>query len=154
MKLFRCTILVSGCAASAAAFAGSGQLNVHASAGLFAPANVSNYTEQSMNFSGLGAVGPISTTASVSAGSESIYVFQNISADITSETSGSFNTNEGWSNVVGPDQGFANVSPTTTSLYPWYSSYNFTTATSGLFDVTYNASATSNDGLGGFGLWN
>lgn len=135
------------------ALAGSGQLNVHAGAGLYDPLNLSSYTEQSLDFSGTGAFGGISTLASVSGAGESIDVTQEAWANISGETSGSIRLREGWTTVGGAVQGFANTSPTTSSVFPWLSTYNFTTSVSGTLVVSYDSSFTATDTIG-FGLWN
>ena len=149
-----------GIFAAASVHAGTFDLYANANAGEYDSSATTVLASDSKagtgHYSGVGAFGPVSASASVkdpTTGSQVVSTFQNVSANILSETSGSISFNEGWtSNLV--NQGYANVYPTLAGSSA-VSQYSFNLVGPSGLDVNYSASFTSTGaGTPGFGLWN
>jgi hypothetical protein len=142
----------------AAAFSQAGTLDLRAqgNSGIYDSTGTSLLVQDSQfntgSYSGLGAFGPISATSNAvdPTGGQSVSASNTVSANITSETSGSITIADGWNSNLSTSQGFANVYPgASTALY------TFTTAGSASLVASFMASFVSaGSGTPGFGLWN
>lgn len=153
------SLLITACAC--VSNAGTLDLYANANAGEFDTAGVSIIASSSKtnvgHYSGLGNFGPISALATVndpSTGAFAVSTNQTVSANITSETSGSVTFSEGWTSNFVNHQGYANVYgslPGSSQIQ----AYTFTTSAPSFLDVNFNSTFTSSgSSTPGFGLWN
>jgi len=149
MNYSRPLVLTLFAASASAALAGQLDLNPGASAGIFLGAGptilAQNSATNTGSLTGPGSIGPITANAVATSGPESVTVTQSYSGNILSETSGSVSIVDSWNpqNAV-PDQGWANVSPSSGITY------SFMTAAPETLAVSFTASTTGND----FGFYN
>jgi len=151
-------------AAATTAMAGNTTLYAAASAGIDDATTPTTVIAQQQisntgNFTGLGAFGPTSASAFASDPNfpaptpadpyaHSVNAFENISANILSETTGNVSFNEGWNTGLGTaNQGFVNTMGSSAT-------YSFTTSVPTQLIVDYTSNFAGNFSTPSFGLWN